>query len=239
MQNYADISEFIKALNAKSDSSLTLEKLLERAYDIRKFEIDLYWKRATYFWGFLIASFTAYFLVSDPTKFASKPNYELLVLCIGFLFSLSWYLVNRGSLYWQANWERMIEAIEESLEIEFYKSNLTVPEKVYELPFSWYPYSVGRINIIVSSFICVLWFCLIIFYFSHQANKISFDKPVDFEKLTLVVITVAFSLLLIFRTKFSTTKRKRFQFHKRDFMYEKSVTKEETSANNSGFASPG
>jgi len=24
------------------------------ALDIRKFEIDLYWKRATYFWGFLV-----------------------------------------------------------------------------------------------------------------------------------------------------------------------------------------
>src|SRR5690606_624251 len=113
--NYPNIYEFTKALGVKSDGSITIEKLLERAYQIRNFEIELYWKRASYFWGFLIAAFTAFFVVSDTSKFGNKPHYELLVICIGFIFSLSWYLVNRGSLYWQANWERMIEAIEERL----------------------------------------------------------------------------------------------------------------------------
>ena len=29
--------------------------------DIRKFEIDLYWKRAAYFWAFIAATFAGYF----------------------------------------------------------------------------------------------------------------------------------------------------------------------------------
>jgi len=33
---------------------------LEKILDIRKFEIDLYWKRATYFWAFIAASLTGY-----------------------------------------------------------------------------------------------------------------------------------------------------------------------------------
>lgn len=38
-------------------------KALEQAHDIRKFEIDLYWKRAAYFWTFIAATFAGYFLL--------------------------------------------------------------------------------------------------------------------------------------------------------------------------------
>jgi hypothetical protein len=40
-----------------------LEKALEHALDIRKFEIELYWKRASYFWTLIAAAFAAYFLI--------------------------------------------------------------------------------------------------------------------------------------------------------------------------------
>lgn len=36
------------------------KEALKQAYEIRKFEIELYWKRATYFWTFLGASFVGY-----------------------------------------------------------------------------------------------------------------------------------------------------------------------------------
>ncbi|MFT3911450.1 MAG: hypothetical protein QM737_18650 [Ferruginibacter sp.] len=218
MAEYPNIDTFVKALNVKSDDSLTLEKLLERAYDIRKFEIDLYWKRATYFWGFLIAAFTAYFIVSDPSKFASKPIYELLVVCIGFIFSLSWYLVNRGSLYWQSNWERMIEAIEESLEIDFYKSNLVSKNKVSHV-FSWYPYSLGRINIMVSLFVCTIWFGLIILFFIHPGNRINLCNSAGWEKVVVLVITGVFACILVFKGKSPMNNSKSFSFVKRDINY--------------------
>ena len=40
-------------------------KALERALDIRKFEIDLYWKRAAYFWTFIAATLAG-FIASKP-----------------------------------------------------------------------------------------------------------------------------------------------------------------------------
>ena len=43
----------------KSDPCI-LKAALEQAYEVRKFEIELYWKRATYFWTFIGASFAAY-----------------------------------------------------------------------------------------------------------------------------------------------------------------------------------
>ena len=36
------------------------EKALEHALDIRKFEIELYWKRATYFWTFIGATLAGF-----------------------------------------------------------------------------------------------------------------------------------------------------------------------------------
>ncbi len=36
---------------------------LKHAHDIRKFEIDLYWRRAAYFWTFIAAAFGAFFLL--------------------------------------------------------------------------------------------------------------------------------------------------------------------------------
>src|SRR5262245_20757003 len=69
---------------------------LRVALDIRKFEIDLYWKRASYFWALIAASFGGYFALSN----AQRPtDAGFVVACIGFVVSLAWYLVNRGSKY--------------------------------------------------------------------------------------------------------------------------------------------
>ena len=41
---------------------------------IRKFEIDNYWKRTTYFWAFQITSFTAYLAVLNSSFYNSTPS---------------------------------------------------------------------------------------------------------------------------------------------------------------------
>ena len=50
------------------------------ALDTRKFEIDMYWRRATYFWAFIVAIFVAYF--------AAKENQILqtILSMLGFFF---------------------------------------------------------------------------------------------------------------------------------------------------------
>lgn len=76
------------------------EKALGYALDIRKFEISLYWKRATYFWAFIAASFAGYFaLMTVPAT--ERDDISIIVVCIlGFIFSYSWFFVNRGSKFW-------------------------------------------------------------------------------------------------------------------------------------------
>ena len=64
-------------------------KLCEIALETRKFEIDLYWKRTTYYWAFSAAIIAAYALVytkKDPGV-GSYTLLSVLALC-GVVFSL-------------------------------------------------------------------------------------------------------------------------------------------------------
>ncbi|QWF70402.1 hypothetical protein KEF85_13820 [Methylomonas paludis] len=54
-----------------------LTAALTNALDTRKFEIELYWKRATYFWTFIGVIFGGYALVF--TKMESPGREDLLV----------------------------------------------------------------------------------------------------------------------------------------------------------------
>lgn len=195
---YKNVEEFANEFKGvlSDKPATTLEKILERAYDIRKFEIDLYWKRASYFWGFLVASFTAYFIVSDSSKFGNKPQYEFLVMCLGFTFSLSWYLVNRGSKYWQSNWEKIIDALEDKLQVPLYRTNLHNTKKSWNL-LSRYPFSVSRINIIVSLYISLIWLGLIIGFFFRDTNRINFAKPINWNILCFALLTIGATLSLL------------------------------------------
>src|ERR1035437_2713319 len=74
------------------------------ALEIRRFEIELYWKRTTYFWTLIAATFAGYFALASSGN-SRAPGLLFLVSCIGLVLSTGWYLVNRGSKYWQANWE--------------------------------------------------------------------------------------------------------------------------------------
>ena len=80
------------------------KEALKTALDTRKFEIELYWKRATYFWAFIVASLTAYFVLLNSSNFSKVSGFTIVISAIGFFFSLGWYCVNRGSKHWQENW---------------------------------------------------------------------------------------------------------------------------------------
>src|ERR1017187_5869681 len=76
-------------------------------YDTRKFEISLLWQRSNVFWLFTAAAFTAFFgTVSNHLM------YSIIVCNIGFFCTFCWTLANRGSKFWQTNWEKHMSKIE-------------------------------------------------------------------------------------------------------------------------------
>lgn len=143
------------------------EALLEKALDIRKFEISLYWTRAGYFWTFIAITFSAYGF--SYMKYLDSPGSEalkeilVLLSTIGIIVSLAWVLVNKGSKHWQQNWENHLDFLEDAVYGPLYKTVILDNAKPGEYGIlSSSPYSVSKINLIISYIVLLLWFFLII-----------------------------------------------------------------------------
>jgi hypothetical protein len=142
---------------------------LAHALDIRKFEIDLYWKRATYFWTFIGATFAGFLAVQSSTV-SNKEDLSVLLSCLGLVFSFAWFCVNRGSKYWQENWEKHVDMLEDSEIGPLYKVVLSRNTEDYnwrQIGKDWVsgprPLSVSKINQIISLYVFVLWVGLLIY----------------------------------------------------------------------------
>lgn len=132
------------------------EKALELALDIRKFEIELYWKRATYFWAFLAVALAGYLTVLGSKDICGKEKSDALLglSCLGIVFSLAWYFVNRGSKFWQENWEKHVDMLEDGINGPLYKTIMKKEKISWLKPWHPYPFSVSKINQILSVFYC-------------------------------------------------------------------------------------
>ena len=165
---------------------------IKHALDIRKFEIDLYWKRATYFWTFIAAAFAGYGLSSSKEVAEQNPSLILVFACLGFLFSLAWYLVNRGSKFWQNNWERHVDLLEDETIGSLYKT-IIQSEKSGNFLTSERQYSVSKINQILSFFITIFWLLLI----AKTIFPISCARQPDFMQWALLALTLTCAICLM------------------------------------------
>lgn len=186
--------------NKKFDVGVQDSKKLAAAFaqvsDIRKFEIELYWKRATYFWTLIAVAFAGYFAILAAEKIPNKFFLSFVVASIGLVFTFAWYLANRGSKYWQENWENHLDLLEDSITGPLYKTLLERPEwnsfceKFVTGPLS---VSVSKINQWVSVFVLFIWLNLLMFsgYKTFAGTKITLDDWLRVASHTIVVITAA------------------------------------------------
>lgn len=175
------------------------------ALDIRKFEIDMYWKRANYFWLFTAAIFIAYFAAFRESLVYVSVTLSLL----GFLFSFGWYLVARGSKVWQENWEMHIGFLEEEIHGPLFKT-FGLPNTNFWYLFKEYPFSVSKVNQILSLFTSLFW--LGVFLFS--LNKLfpdSWKREIEQETLDILLFT-SFTLLFIVGLSVLIIYSKSFQY---------------------------
>lgn len=166
------------------------EKALESALDIRKFEIELYWKRAAYFWAFIALAFTSYFIIFTTDKIDSclKNETELLITFLGLFLSFSWFLVNKGSKYWQENWEKQVDLLEDKVIGPLYKTTVYKKDKYDRIhPLRSYTYSVGKINQLLSFAVFLIWLILL----AKTISKI-FNICEPFNYFNFCVICIIF-----------------------------------------------
>jgi hypothetical protein len=108
-------STYLEALALPPGEAKAAQKAaLARAHVLRQFEIDNYWKRSTYFWGFQLAAFGALALAAKDG--AVKPPLVLVVAAFGAITAFTGALTARGSKFWQQNWERHVDLLESQVE---------------------------------------------------------------------------------------------------------------------------
>ncbi|ENN8378261.1 hypothetical protein ACAX46_003722 [Providencia rettgeri] len=110
----------------KIDDSILIA--FEKISDIRKFEIELYWKRTAYFWALIAMVFVAYFsFISIGNTIENRQIYLMLISSMGMVLTFAWLLANKGSKYWQENWENHLDLIEDKVTGALYKTILQRP----------------------------------------------------------------------------------------------------------------
>lgn len=142
-------------------------RAFEYAVRTREFEISLYWERAKYFWTFIAVAFAIFGVIQKITSGDNKIFLSILVSCLGLLFSFAWYCVNRGSKQWQENWENHVALLEDNVTGPLFKIVLTRDEsqrkKVRDFFIGPGPFSVSKINQLVSIYITFFWLFLLIY----------------------------------------------------------------------------
>lgn len=133
----------------------------DKAHDIRKFEIQMYWTRSAYLWALQAASLAglaAILAATDEIDVRCKEDdctalVRLLVLiaiwCFGLFSAFIWVMLLRGAKFWQEIWERHVDYLEDEFSGSLYKTY--VSDRTME------PYSVTKINLAMAIFSFFVW----------------------------------------------------------------------------------
>ena len=171
------------------------KKAFKKAWEIRNFEIDKFWQRSLYFWGFISLIFTGYIIIitSDTKDIVEKMHIDLYMILLGCIFSVGWFLVIRGSKRWQDNWEEHIDKLEDKITGPLYKTIYYKGKKFY---------SVSKINEILALVVIAVWLLLFARYiydnykFFCNAFK-CFSQNTEFYIFVLLPIIAAIGCIII------------------------------------------
>jgi hypothetical protein len=174
------------------------KKALETALDVRKFEIDLYWKRAAYFWTFIAVTFVGFGAAQQLRDDAARTDLSVVSCCLGIVFSFAWFCINKGSKYWQVNWEKHVDMLEDDIIGPLYKVNWIADpvgssqaKRIRSVFLEFDRFSVTRINQLISLFVLLMWIALLV-----HVVPINPKSSLSLLYVTLLVFTVAFCILI-------------------------------------------
>lgn len=140
-------------MNKDTGKNTDILKRFDVSLQTRNLEIDLFWKRSLFFWGFISAAFITY-------AASHQSELRIVVACFGMVCSCAWTLVNRGSKYWQENWETKVEHNEMPV-----VGALFSREERRQSHKGWWlsgrKYSVSKLAIALSDYILALWVSIV------------------------------------------------------------------------------
>ncbi len=185
---------------------------MEKKYDValatRNFEIELFWKRSLFFWGFIASSFVGY-----ATIVKDKPPLAVAIVCFGFVCSVAWSLVNRGSKYWQENWEKIVVGIEDDVTGSLFKERGEQKFKEIEEQKNkgfWLvarKFSVSKVTIALSDFTVIIWLVLMYYHLSKIFTTLQFLTS-DILISSAIILSVIYSIVMAFAGQSTDAKKK-------------------------------
>ncbi len=188
-----------------------LDKLRERdkekfkvSLETRNFEIELFWKRSLFFWGFIASAFLAF-----ATLEKDNSNYAIVIANFGMVCSFAWTLANRGSKFWIDNWEDKLFSYENYLEKGFFSKPGIIRYK--SLLYYKRRFSVSKLAIALSDFTFSIWLGIVIVKTLNSLSIIKIFKILNsfsnlkmlngllliFSKLSINEFSLIFSILFI------------------------------------------
>ena len=224
--SYLEMVELNFAGPIQSTGNDKLKAALKFADRCRDKEIDRFWQRGLYFWGFIVSSFGAYMAVFNAAldselnkgkvrlslaaildmSFTAKIILVVLAF-ICFIFCFSWFLVHKGSKFWQENWEAHVYLLEGFIMGKIYSSHLDT-KKPYKLgkwnPTKPYNFSVSKISVLCSLLLAICSFLLFVFhcavltgYFLKKFSIIYLVNKKMGVSMLVIVGMIVFTILFI------------------------------------------
>lgn len=182
---------------APADSTTNIRKAaLNRAHEVRKFEIDLYWKRATYFWLLQAAMFTAVGLTWKVDGHGPSPLLAVALAALGTITALAGCLTAEGSKFWQENWEFHIDMLEDEFEGRLHKTSY-----VGDRGIAW---SVSGVNTRLAIFFTLFWLMIFISTVfianpSWYAYLPKWARTTDYQTIIIILGAIVAALTLLRR----------------------------------------
>lgn len=187
----------------EKSETYTYKKIKEaynKSHEIRKFEIELYWKRAAYFWAFITVVFGVIItLLSSKDPIKNESIIIQAISVIGIISCLSFTLANIASKYWQKNWEHNVWMLEYYVSGDLYKL-LNSKDELY--------FSVSSINLSFS--IALLIFSVVSYgYLSFHVYTTNY---------TIFIAGLLINLFIFgYSTRFPSVSNSNIKFSKNNF----------------------
>jgi bacitracin transport system permease protein len=157
-----------------SEDYVKLKEIRQDFYKLRNFEISNLWQRSIFLFSMILLLFTGY--GNLVFKLLEKNENTLLIheLCcfvalLGFVFSLIWIMMAKGSKAWFEVYEKKITSIEEILQInEIWRmGSRCTPHELDDnlLKRNAGPYSVSKLNIFIGQILVFVWLLIVIIHY--------------------------------------------------------------------------
>lgn len=184
-------------MSSKQDKNHIKEKnlrLFDKIIELRKFEIENFWKRTLFFWGTIAIIYAGYFK-ADITY-----EYKIIVPLIGLLFNIIFSLSTRGSKYWQEHWEMMAFEYEDVNNITLFNGDQreTIDNNNKSVFTRPYRFSVSKLTMLLSDLSTLIWLILWIkeIIFLIKKNYLKFDCfPTMIDWYTIGIISIHMLLI--------------------------------------------